>query len=292
VPDLRPVRDADVEGVIDVFWTALDDLAARSGRPPPPRNPRALEELIRHIAATDPASSIVAQERRRIVGFGMLHVRDGVGFLAFLFVLPTWQGRRLGRAILEACREGGGRPSRLATCAEADQPVSTGLYAAQGLAPRLPLYLLRGGLSPSRMPALGHGLRARRLGRDDVVALDAELLGYQRPADHAFCERSGRQGWTLEDASGRVVAYGYVQPSGRLGPVAVADADLAPGFIGHLTRSVSVPDGWQVVVPGTSALLPLLLEQGLRIDATPAVYCADHAGPAFDRYLPMSFALL
>ena len=116
------------------------------------------------------------------------------------------------------------------------------------------------------------------------------LLGYQRPADHAFFARSGRQGVAVEDGRGEVVGYGYVQRSGRLGPVAVADPDLMAGPRRSPARSVVVPDGWQAVVPGTSGALPLLLAQGLRIDATPAVYCADHAGPDFERYLPTSFA--
>jgi GNAT superfamily N-acetyltransferase len=292
VPELRPVRDADIASVVDVFWTALDDLGARNGRPPTPRNPAALEELVRHLAATDPASSIVADDRGRIVAFGIVHTRGEDAFLAFLFVLPTWQGRGLGRSILATCREAAGRPPRWATCAEADQPVSTGLYAMSGLAPRAPLYLLRGAMSPPDLPHLKPGLRPRRLAPDDCVALDGELLGYQRPDDHAFLVRSGRQGWAVEDERGAVVGYGYVQSSGRLGPVAVMDAALLPGLIGHLTRSVVVPDGWQAVVAGTSVALPLLLEHGLRIDATPAIYCADHEAPAFDRYLPMSFALL
>jgi GNAT superfamily N-acetyltransferase len=292
VPELRPVRDDDIARVIDVFWATLDDLAARSGRPPAPRNPVALEGLVRHIAATDPASSIVADDHGRVVAFGMLHARGSDGFLAFLFVLPAWQGRGIGRAILDACRDGAGRPPRLGTCAEADQPVSTGLYAAQGLAPRTPLYLLRGALSPASLPDLPVGLRPRRLVERDVVALDDALLGYQRSADHAFFATSGRLGWAVDDDRGEVVAYGYVQPSGRLGPVGVADPNLLGGLIGHLARSIVIADGWQVVVPGVSRALPLLLAQGLRIDATPAVYCADHEGPAFERYLPTSFALL
>ena len=98
-----------------------------------------------------PTSAIVADDGGRVVAFGMLHARSGVGFLAFLFVLPSSQPRA-GRAVVGACRDGAGQPSRLGTCAEADQPVSTGLYAALGLAPRTPLFLLRGAMSPANLP--------------------------------------------------------------------------------------------------------------------------------------------
>jgi GNAT superfamily N-acetyltransferase len=291
VPDLRPARDGDVASMMEVFWASLDDLAERHGRPPSPRNPAVLEELMRHFVASDPDSSLVADERGRIVGFGMLHVRGDTGFLAFLFVLPDWQARGLGRRLLDACIDGAGRPARMGTCAEADQPISTGIYASMGMAPRMPIYLLRGGLSPYRLPSLPDGIRARRLASTDVTTIDDEVLGYQHPIDHAFLVRAGRHGWAFEDA-GAVVGYGYVQASGRLGPVAATDERLLHGFIGHLTRSITVPEGWQVMVPGASVAMRLLLEHGLRIDGTPAVYCSDHAGPRFDRYLPTSFALM
>ena len=47
------------------------------------------------------------------------------------------------------------------------------------------------------------------------------------------------------------------------------------------------------MVPGVAitALRPLLAA-GLRIDGTPAVYCSEGRGPRFDRYIPMSYALL
>jgi hypothetical protein len=90
-----------------------------------------------------------------------------------------------------------------------------------------------------------------------------------------------------------VVGYGYAQASGRIGPVAGEDPDHLPAILGHLARTVRVAEGWQVVAPGPAAsALRALLASGMRIDGVPAVYCADHAGPAFDRYLPMSFALL
>jgi GNAT superfamily N-acetyltransferase len=283
--------DRDVAGAIDVFWTALDELAARHARPPAPRNAALLEELIRHLASTDPSSSLVADDHGRIVAFGMLHVRDGAGFLAFLFVLPGWQGRGLGHALLDACRTGGGAPSRMGTCAEADQPVSTGMYASLGLAPRMPLYLLRGALSPQRLPELPAGVRPRRMRPGDGAELDEMLLGYRHEADHGFFARTGRVGWVFE-RDGVVAGYGYAQPSGRIGPVAAADPALLPGLVGHLVRGITVADGWQVVVPGASVVLPLLLREGLRIDGTPAVFCADHDGPDFERYVPTSFALL
>jgi hypothetical protein len=195
--------------------------------------------------------------------------------------------------VLHACLEGAGETVRLSTCAEADQLVSTGLYASMGMAPRDPIYLLRGDLATTGLPALPAGLTARPLDPGRVAGLDLELVGYRRPQDHAFWSDGERRGWMLETAAGELVGYGYAHPSGRMGPVAAVRPELLPVLLGHLARAMPVIEGRQVVMPGVAkAALEPLLAAGMRLDGTPAVYCAERPGPRFDRYLPMSFALL
>lgn len=279
--------------MLDVFYAAMDDLVERRGRRPIPRNPRLLGSLFSHLLATDPASAIVAEDHGRVVAFGMGHRRGVDGFLSFLFVLPTWQRRGLGRAVLAACYRAMGRPERMATCAEADQPVSTGLYASLGMSPRTPIYLLTGELDLAALPAVPAGRPPSALDPAAVAALDRAILGYERPADHAAWLDGGRRGWLVAGPGGALHGYGYVHQSGRLGPVAASDPAHLPSILGQLVRSIQPPAAWQVVVPGPAATaLGTLLAAGMRIDGTPAVYCADHAGPSFERYVPMSFALL
>ena len=186
----------------------------------------------------------------------------------------------------------------MSTCAEADQLVSTGLYASLGLAPREPIYLLRGELDASVLPALPPGLTgwSHRPGR---ARASLEVLGSLDLASGLPRVRrttpSGRRRASrlVVRGGGELLGYGYAHPGGRIGPVSRPSPDLLPAMLGHLVRHVPVLEGRQVVVPGaaTTALGPLLAA-GMRIDGTPAVYCADRPGPRFDRYLPMSFALL
>jgi hypothetical protein len=63
--------------------------------------------------------------------------------------------------------------------------------------------------------------------------------------------------------------------------------------LAELTDAVVPMAGWQAIVPGVAghALQPLL-DGGLRIEGSPAVYGADWDGPPFDRYLPMGFGLV
>jgi len=283
----------DVPAMLDVFFGAMEDLDERRGRPRQPRNPAALEMHFGHLLSTDPGTSFVAIDRGRIVAFGILMVRDGDAFLSFLFVLPQWQGRGMGRAIIKACLGGAGEIVRLSTCAEADQLVSTGLYASLGLAPREPVYLVRGEIDESMLPLLPDGLRARALASEAVADLDAELLGYRRSQDHHLWAGGERRGWMFEANGGSIIGYGYAHHSGRIGPVVARDAAHLPALLGHIVRSTPVLEGWQAVVGGRAIeTLRLLLAAGMRLDGTPAIYCAERPGPRLDRYLPMSFALL
>lgn len=282
----------DTPALLDVFFRSVEDLDDRRGRPRQPRNPGPLEQHFQHLIRTDPGSAFAAVDGGRIVAFGIGMVRGSTWFLSFLFVAPEWQGRGLGRALLDAClRESTATVAVRATCAEADQPVSTGLYASVGIAPRLPIYLLRGAMDGRSLPALPDGVRAMPLA-STAAALDRALLGHERPADHAFWADTERRGWSYVSASGDALAYGYAHRSGRIGPVASADAALLPAIMGHLSRSTQVHDGFQVIVPGPAfETLQPLLHAGLRIDGSPAVYCADGAPPPFDRYLLGSYAL-
>ena len=82
-------------------------------------------------------------------------------------------------------------------------------------------------------------------------------------------------------------------PSVALGPVLVREPWMLTPALAELTDAVMPPGAWQAIVPGIAAdaLVPLL-EGGLRIEGSPAVYAADWDGPPFDRYLPMGFGLV
>ena len=284
---------ADIPAMLEVFFRAMEDLDERRHRPLQPRNAAPLEMHFEHLISTDPSSSIVADDHGRVVAFGIVMARGAEAFLSFLFVEPRWQGHGMGRAVLDACLRGAAGAQRLSTCAEADQPVSTGLYASLGLVPRTPIYLLRGGLADDALPGLPPGVRPGPVQTEVVAALDIEVVGYQRPQDHAFWAVGEREGFMFSSESGALLGYGYAHRSGRIGPVVAVEPSFLPGFLGYLVRSTHVLEGRQLVMPGTciAALRPLIAA-GIRIDGTPAVYCAEGPGPRFDRYIPMSFALL
>jgi len=293
LPELRVATAADIPAMLEVFFRAIEDLDSKRGVALQPRNAAPLEMHFEHLLSTDPGSCYVADEHGRAVAFGVVMRRGSDAFLSFLFVEPAWQSRKLGRALLDACVRGAGEGvARLSTCAEANQPVSTGLYAKLGLAPRAPIYLLRGGLAEKALPALPSGVERRPVRAVEVATFDRELMGYERPQDHAFWARE-RTGVLFRAQDGSLLGYGYAHASGRIGPVAAVESGLLPAFIGDLARLTQVLEGRQLVVPGPAAMaMRPLLEAGLRIDGTPAIYCSEGPGPALERYIPMSYALL
>lgn len=263
------------------------------GRAPAPRNAAAIGQLLGHLLGTDPNGSHVVARGPLVEGFATSCQRGDTWFLSFLFVAPGSQGRGLGRRLLEACLPSGASRMRLATCVEADQPIATSLYARQGMAPRTPLYLLTGSPDRSELPGCPRGLGVVPLDVALADGIDEELLGYARRRDHSMLEGTGRHGWLVRTASGRVLGYGYTQASGRIGPVAALDPRDLPLLLACLLDAEPAPGARQVVVPGlASAALPTLLRAGMRIDGVPAILSATWPGPALDRYLPISFALL
>jgi GNAT superfamily N-acetyltransferase len=292
LPELRVATAADIPAMLEVFFTAMEDLDGRRGRARQPRNAAPLEMHFGHLLATDPDSCYMVDDRGRSVAFGIVMRRGRDAFLSFLFVAPAWQRRKLGRAVLDCCLRAAGDIECVSTCAEADQPVSTGLYASIGMAPRAPLYLLRGALPEAALPDLPAGVQRRPISVDMVAEMDRALMGYERPQDHAFWARE-REGVLFLDDAGAVLGYGYAHRSGRIGPVAAVEPSYLPSFIGYLVRVTPVLEGRQLVVPGQAiAVLRPLLLAGLRIDTTPAIYCSEGPGPRFERYIPMSYALL
>lgn len=310
-PLLRPLVVDDLPACADVFYAALDELYSRNRQPPLPRNPEGMARMFGHLLATDPERCWVAADSERVVAFGIAQRRESTWFLSFLFVRPEVQSVGVGRELTEACMAtdaqddgANGEPSiTRAVCAEALQPVSIGLYTSLGMMPRLPLFLTTG--RPRNGPPLGAvgdlvAVPFDELAETDhstlvrtVDGLDRAVLGYAHPQDHRFWSITGRSGWLFRDpGTGAAVGYGYASPTGRIGPVCVSEPRWLPAALDHLLAANDPPDGWQITVPGPSALLPTLIAAGLRFDGGPALYCSTSPGHGFDRYLAGNFAIL
>jgi len=344
----RPGREADVEACTRIWKASIEDYQRRLNKPAMPDDLGPLRRLLVHLLTTDPDRFWVAtvpgppesaptppagsdtgrnghHDPDAVVGFTCASLREGLWFLAMLFVDPGRQADGIGSALLDRAQAGrdvdpGGPavPSpddpldsgihTWGMCTDSVQPISNGLYAKRGMVPRIPIWRLFGEIR--RWPALptlpgsleavpfealehDHGDGGRRLATM-LDELDRELVGAAHRVDHTYLRRDGRSGFLVrERGTGRVVGYTYGSSIGRLGPVAARDPELHPALIGTAVREAPALGPVALWVPGSATTATrALLDAGLRLDGFPGLICWSRPEHPFERYLPISLAVI
>ncbi|MEO6207563.1 MAG: GNAT family N-acetyltransferase, partial [Candidatus Limnocylindrales bacterium] len=230
----RPARPDDMITCARIWSESIEDYVKRLNQPWFAGDLEPLARLLGHFLATDPALFRVgtsAKDPGRVVAFGSATVRGSTWFLGMLFVLPEFQAGGVGRTLLEQLLppvEQRGRDGlTLGTATDSLQPISNALYSQYGLVPRLPVFQFVG--RPERtdhLPHLPDGVAGTEWSTDgdttlagDVGRLDVETLGAAHPEDHAFLAAERRRRFVYWSGANEAVGYGYIAPSGRIGPI-------------------------------------------------------------------------
>ncbi len=325
----RPAGPEDIAACADIWQESTTDYLRRLNQPVFPGDLEPLRRLLGHILATDPERFWVAtlpanrgpadgRPSEDVVGFGAATIRGDAWFLSMLFVLPPNQGAGIGRELLTrtfpadmtaGSAEGAAGIRVLATATDSAQPISNALYSGYGIVPRLPVFHFVGRPAhPDALPALPGGVDAvpfeaiaagtadgtgHRALVEAVGAIDRQLIGYAHPEDHAFLRRDGRLGYLYRDPDGAPLGYGYTSPVGRIGPVAALDEALLAPFVGHLLAAVEPRGASSLWIPGAAdRTFRALLEAGIQIEGFPALLCWNRPFASFERYLPISLAII
>ena len=103
---LRPVRDSasDARAVRGVVTAAFAAMEAELGNTPAPWTPARIavsEARIRHLAVTDPGGCWIAEDGGEPVGVALALRREGLWGLSTFCVLPSAQGKGIGRLLLD-----------------------------------------------------------------------------------------------------------------------------------------------------------------------------------------------
>ncbi len=301
---LRPATARDAAGVPRIISVALSDLYARQGRPAPEEHADC-PAVYAHLAADGATSFWVAESAEGVVGFSVGLRRSDLWFLGGLFVLPAWQGRGVGQALLERA-EGSRSPDGVAAVlSSAYNELSNRLYARRGMVPLLPVLQMNGALPLRGAPGLPAGLRAVRLSGAErelgaLRDIDAAVLGIDRSVDHRWLVgEEGRDGWLFE-RRGRPAAYAYLGGDGTegsavVGPAAAlraADVAAVVAFaLAELAASGASEGG--VMVPGANlAVQRLLWEAGFQFHGATALLGATRPFGRLDRYVFAGNALM
>jgi GNAT superfamily N-acetyltransferase len=140
--EFRRTAEIDLRAQYDLFVAAQGELWHRHGLGWSAAPFEAWRAPHRHLLAADGERSFVALDGERLAGFSAALVRGDTWFLSALFVSPDYQGRGVGRDLLD--RSWAGDHWRRITITDSIQPVSTTMYARRGLIPTTPILTLSG----------------------------------------------------------------------------------------------------------------------------------------------------
>ncbi|HIE52430.1 MAG TPA: GNAT family N-acetyltransferase [Armatimonadetes bacterium] len=187
---IRPARSEDVEALRVLDQRAFSELQRQlTGKPV--SLPLRESAYFEHWLRTDPEGALVAEEEGQLVGLNFNHARGRSAWIGPLAVHPRWQGRGLGRALLEAGlayleRRGCGL---IGLDTFANNPVSVGLYLKHGFAIVGGLLLLSAPLAqfPRSEPPPGWQLSpVTPADLPSIAALEERYSGFQRLPDFQF----------------------------------------------------------------------------------------------------------
>ncbi len=288
---IRPAAEADLDAIGSIWFE--DQVGDDPDAPAPPPCPT--PSLYRYELAS--RELWVAERDGEVVAFAALLERDGIWFLADMFVRRAHQSSGLGSALLRALLPRDERPC--CTVSSAD-PRALSLYVRGGMRPRWPHFQLLVTLADIRaLPTDGIEAVQAQAGDAEMLRWDAEISGRRREADHRYWvrERGGVPLWFRR--AGAVVGYGYAQTRSddlpwtpdaiSLGPLGVRGLEDAVGCVGAAVewargRASTV----RIAVSGPHPALPALLEAGFRIPGHLETFCATMDEPFADplRYVP------
>lgn len=248
-------------------------------RPRPPERSAIWIERVRHLIATDPGGSWVAERDDEVLGIVVSFVREKMWLLASYAVVPGSQGLGLGRALLAPALDHGRGCLRGMLNASSD-PKALRRYHAAGFTLH-PQMFLRGTPDRAEIPVLENLREGTESDIDLMDSIDRRTRGAAHGVDHQLLigrfrlvvsETSSAQGYAYLDDGVALLAATDRRTAARLMWEAIASSDDV--LIGHITPENS----WAVDV-GLAARLELHQEGylGLRNMKPPKPYLSHGA---------------
>ena len=273
------MRDDDAVAVHALQNATFADLNQRLRLPPSPPSP--LESgliRLRQLLRTDPGGAWVAEEDDRVVGAALALDRDGVWGLSLLAVLPAFQSRGLGRALLDRTLAWAGGGERGAIILASPDSRALRAYARAGFAAH-PCFDAAGVPTVTDPPA-----EVREGGAGDLPladAVDRVVRGASHGSDLEALLRAGARLLVVPERGYAVTHRGAIRVLAALDDGAARDLVLG--------ALAAMPDGEEAHVEWITAAqdwaIEPVLDAGLRLALGGAVFVRGDVGP-FRPYLP------
>ncbi len=292
-PYVRAMESADLPRVSAIFKSAFNEMYRRRGFGPVVADQSVGAAIAGAYRSHDPEHCLVVARGDRVVGSGFLHVRGATAGAGPITIDPAQQGSGCGRVLMEeicarADRDG---VRSLRLIQDAFNEVSFCLYGRVGFVGRETL--VRGGF-PIR-PDLGVRSLARRASRRDgidaIVALERDLIGFDRARDYDLLGRMGEI-FVLPDGAGvrgslvRMVRGGVAV----LGPIVSRDLDGALDLIQAAGADLPLRTEFRLLIPATrSDLLSACYDAGFEVHSLCTYMVRGAFEPFRAYYLPTLF---
>lgn len=262
----RQVRETELAETVDIFLTAVADMYERHGIKSAVPERASIEKGYAHVFET--GIFHVAEVGGRVAAICNAVVRDHVWFLSGFWMLPQFQRRGIGGALLKRVRDEGARlgASTFFTWSSVDMTAMAS-YMKQGMLPGYQILTFAG---PLRRELTGenedYAVGPLELAR--AAELDRQVRATGRELDHQFwLTKSGHEGRQLV-RDGRVAGYYYIN-HGTIGPAAWANPDEALVLIEAACREASAgAEQVRLMIPGANhTAIRFALGAGLRLAA-------------------------
>jgi ribosomal protein S18 acetylase RimI-like enzyme len=303
----RQANEHDIERTYEIFVIATNHLHAGLNLPDVPGGSAPTMRSViwrKHALLHDAQRYWVAEDAGAIIGFGVGILRQHMCYLADLHVLPEYQGRGIGRTLLELSmgKENASKARVWTTISESINPVSNGLYARFGMYQWVPLVPLSGQLSGhsfSTNPTIASTARLLLCDSSGPAALesiDQQVLGVSREIDHElWLAQPDMVGYLFGDPDSPMgYAYfskpglSYTPDAGAIGPLAARQTGYVEEMLGFCLAEMQALGVKKVNirVPGYCRQgLRYLLDRGLRYQS-PLILLASEPYGQMDRYIP------
>jgi GNAT superfamily N-acetyltransferase len=223
----RDLRESEMPEAVELFLTTVADMYKRHNinTPLPPRP--LVEKFYDHIRRTGIFQ--IAEVDRRIGAICHAIVRDSQWFLSGFWTLPSWQGRAIGRPLLQRVWDAGAQAGAriFFTWSSVDmQAMAT--YLKMGMLPGYQILIFAGTYqNPDDVP---EGYETEPLDISTAMEIDEQVRGTRREIDHRFSMEEFKAEGRQVMRGGRAVGY-YYFTTGNVGSAAWLDPQDAEGVL-------------------------------------------------------------
>ena len=249
--------------------------------------------LYAELAQAAPTGTLVAKDEGTPVGIIIPHALEDEWFLSDLFVEPSFRTAGIGWELLSQALREAGEVAR-AGLIDVGEIGGAAFFMRRGVMLQTPILEVSGALPHpnelARMAAGNYRFETEPIDpvahRSALAQLDREVRGSARPYDHRSFAAEAAGTVFLRD--GEIAGYGYVWPSGRVGPLVAAAPTYLVQFFGYLLAAMHGRYGatWcAALVPGTNVrIMRACMRAGLAIGAM-RIFATDAPPGDLSRYV-------